>query len=368
LAISSKLRDGVISCLQAEAENSRFFEDRERGVCFRNGFVKVVRNKLVLLPHDPSFKATYAHAFDFKRNASCKAWTKFLKDVFKGDTDAALKRNLLQDYIGAAMIGIVTRLETCLVLYGRMRNGKSVFIETVSKLFPPELVTAVPPQDWGQEYYRARLAGAWLNIMADIPAFEILNGSIFKAIVSGDLLSARHIHQPPFDFRPSAGHIFSANELPPTRDQTPAFWRRFTPVKFNRIFEGVHAKPKLDLLREIQGDLPGIVLWALQGAARVLAAGKLVQPPSSKTVLDSWRLEADQVAMFLVSRTTQNGGFTPCSEAYDNYKRWAFKVGHKKMSLTAFGKRAALLGFGSVKQRSGKAYPFSLKESEKVRE
>jgi putative DNA primase/helicase len=132
-----------------------------------------------------------------------------------------------------------------------------VLLDVINALFPPGSYTSVEPQNWGHEYHRAKLAGTRINLVAELPKAEILASSHFKQIITGDLTSARHPYKEAFNFRPTAGHIFLANNLPTVNDHSYGFWRRQAILEFKHVFAGRNADSSLtDTI--IKNELPGM--------------------------------------------------------------------------------------------------------------
>jgi putative DNA primase/helicase len=195
----------------------------------------------------------------------------------------------------------------------------------------------------GQDYKKAELANARLNAVSEVPDRAILESADFKAIVTGELVSARQPYKPAFTFACQAGHVFLANRLPATSDQSHGFWRRFVVVKFNRRFVSGGAKDTKDeapakgreaLIAELKAELPGIWAWALEGARRLLARGRFELPVSHHEALAEWRRNADQVQDFVDSCCKPAAEASTWSRArllYDAYRRWATGTGHRNI-------------------------------------
>lgn len=180
---------------------------------------------------------------------------------------------------------------------------------------PDGSTCAIAPQVFEQEYRRAMLAGKRLNFVSELPEAEILASESFKSIVDGSLITARHIREAPFQFCPVAGHYDAANKLPGTNDTTHAFFRRFMIVGFNRNFQDDPTRDPLIAKKIIAAELPAIVGWVPDGAARLIAAGKYTIPASHFEAMAAWRRGADQVAQFVAERTAPSASPRPHTEA-----------------------------------------------------
>jgi P4 family phage/plasmid primase-like protien len=352
---------GTRKTLARLAARHGFFESAPRGIMFTNGFLHA-NKELHLEPPSSGQRQREAMSFPWDPHAPAERWAQFLREVFAPDADVEEKILLLQEFVGAALIGIAPRMQKALLLLGDGQNGKSVFLKCIGQLFPQRFVTAVRPQDWGNEYYRAMLAGARLNLVSELPETDILDAEAFKAIIDGSEINGRFIRQEVFKFAPEAAHLFSANNLPGTTDFSHGFWRRLLVVKFNRLFTDHEANPYLaDEI--IENERPGICAWALRGAERVLRNGCYTIPESTKAILEEWRRSSDVVAAFL-SECTEPLPLAalrgvPARDLYATFRAWLTENGHRAMSNKKFGERMRRLHVAPQKMHG--VYYYSLR-------
>lgn len=331
-----------------------FFASAPRGVSFANGFLAVEGRSLILRPHSPANGVRFGYDFDYGNAPGCPIWADFLESVFRDDEDRDDKISLLAEFCGAALLGMATRYQRCVVLIGGGANGKSVFGNTIASCFPPGSVTAIPPQDWAQEYRRAMLPAILLNTVNELPEADILDSEAFKAIVDGSNIMARRIREAPFMFSPRAGHVFAVNNLPGTNDQSDGFWRRYIAITFNRTFSP--DEQDNDLTEKLKSERAGIIEWMIDGARRLLEQGKLTVPASSGAALGEWRKQADTVSAFLEEETIRSKSdydTTQASKLYEAFAEWCKRNGHKAPSSTKFGRRMRALGISPIKGGHG---------------
>jgi len=363
--VRSSVMDSIRKCAIVQAAKPGFFDDSPEGVQFQNGWLS--SGSATLSPSSPDSRQQVSMPCNYDPEAQCPMWLKTLEVIFGCDMDAVEKVSLLQEFAGAIIFGITGRV---LFMLGGGANGKSTVTDILSALVPESSRCAVTPSKLSQghqaEYWVARLAGKRLNIDADISARELLESSEFKKSVTGDILTGRHPAGKPFDFKPKILHLFSANELPPTRDHSHGFWRRVIALEFTRRLD---EDPKVvvipDLSKKIlASELAGVVAWAIRGGQRLISKGGskgFTIPESSIGTMDRWKLESDQVAMFIdqaCSLDTEH--WTPAKQLYKDYRVWAKDSGHGPMSRTSFGKRLGQLGFdedaGNKKRSNGFKY------------
>lgn len=339
---------GSIKLAADQALQPTFFSDAPAGIAFDGSYVEVMPDgEIIQRDHAPEHRARFAYPFAFQSTATPPRWLAFLDSVFDGDADAAAKIALLQEYVGLCILGRASRYQRAIIMLGAGANGKGVVAKVVEACMPPGSVAAIAPQQMGCEYRRAKLAGALINIVSELPPSDIDDSNAWKAIVAGDSIDARHIREAPFTFRPVAGHIYSANPpLPGTSDQSDGFWRRPILELFNRCFAPHEQIADLDT-QIISSELPECVSWFLAGAARAIASGQLTLPSSHTEALDRWRHAADQVRAFVRDRTLaldaeepSNSGTTGAA-LYEAYREWATATGHRNLyARNRFGERA----------------------------
>jgi P4 family phage/plasmid primase-like protien len=357
---SLKVRDsdckGVAGVMLREHRTPGFFDQERPGVCFANGFVG---EHGVLEPHSPHHRATTSVPFDYEPGVQPEAFIRFLSQIWEPLSDTEEMIQLCREIIGVYATGLATRFQQAFILLGGGANGKSVLLDVVRSLFERDAVTAISPQEWGEEYRRARLAKARVNLVSELPEVEMMSSEKVKGIISGDVTEARAIYGAPFDFTPRAGHLFSANALPGVRDHSHGFWRRWSVLPFPRTFAPEEQDRTLtQRLVETQRGL--IMSWAVEAVPGVLARGGYVSPLSCQRVTRDWRARADQVACFMdeCEVVSKPGWSIQASQLYNRYVEWAKLNGYRnQLSGRVFGERVKTIpGVGTKKTRAGREY------------
>ncbi len=365
LRIRDREIDSVIRVAHTLRNKTGWLKTAPRLLAFSNGVVSISTNGAVeLLPFAPEHKLLWTQPFPFllPEADEPRRFRKFLLDVLDPLPDREDVLEVIREFVGLCLVGRISTFEATLMLVGDGANGKSTFLEIVQALFRKEDVAHVAPHDMSREYDRAELENARLNVVSEMPEHEIFDTTAFKAIVSGEGIKGRQIYCKIKNFEPKAGHIFAANNLPPVRDQSPAFWRRWLVVAFKRVF-GVNERVKGLAAAIIAEELAQIAAWAVEGAANVIRRGQFDVPLSMTKALNGWRTDSDQVALFLKARCEPNE-FGPgqtgiqANALYALFKAWADDTGHAGMTDTAFGRRMGLLGHPAKNCKGGHFYPF----------
>lgn len=353
---------GAVRLARHRVEQPGFFNDAPTGIAFANGFATVDREGVLLLSHSAERRARAGYPFAYDETRPPARTLECFAEIFRSDEDVDQRIAILQEFAGACLIGIATRFALVLVLLGDGSDGKSTIGKVVAGIMPDGTVAAVAPQLWGSEYRRAQLRGVHLNVVAELPEADILDAEAFKAIVAGDPTDAREIREAPFMLRPRAGHLFSTNRLPGTRDLSHGFWRRLCVLKCSRKFTQAEADTEMPE-RLLAEERPALVAWALEGAVRLLGRGRYVLPSSSAEHTEAWRKSADVVGLFIEDRLDrcETEGVAPMA-LYRAFRDWAEDRGFKPLNVQKFGQRMAAHGLESAKGTKGaRGYPVRLR-------
>jgi len=278
------------------------------------------RNKVINLkqdttePHSPEHMFTSRLGTEFDATAECPQWQAFLDQVVSSDTDRAK----LQEYVGYCLHHWSMPYHKALFLVGPTASGKSTFLDTVNALLGEDTVASLTPQQLTSERFApAEIYGKWANIRNDIPKETVKNTGTLKEVLAGDPLKAEEKRKDPFFFRPTAKHLFSANQLPEMEVDDEAFFRRILLVPFPETV------PKADrdkhLADRLNDELPGILNWALEGLQRLLANGSFTGDRSPGKTQETWSKWGDSVERFASIALTDGSNDIPKSDVYDAY-------------------------------------------------
>jgi putative DNA primase/helicase len=276
----------------------------------------------------------------YTEGATAPRWKRFLGEVFAGD-------KALIDYIwraiGYSLTG-GTSAQCLFMCHGTGANGKSVFLAILRDLLG-QYGTNTPfstfelhnrssiPNDI------AALAGKRLVTASETGEGVRLNEARLKALTGGDEVTARFLHGEFFTFQPVAKFWLAANHKPRVADDSYGFWRRVRLIPFTRQFTADADPALLDALR---AELPGILVWAIQGAMRFQAVG--LEPPAAVAVAtETYRSESDPLGEFLEIACVAGAGMTvSATAAHKAYRAWAQDRGlaeREVLSATSFGTR-----------------------------
>jgi P4 family phage/plasmid primase-like protien len=340
LDLSSSDVQGIYRVLRNLAAQGGYFDGSVAGVTFRNGFLGVDG----LEPTGREQRSRHFVDADFDADMPRPLWEGYLKYLEPS------KAAYLQEKIGACVFGDATSFGKATILLGEAYAGKSTFLDVVRELFPEEQRVAIAPQEWGQEYRRARFARAKINLVGEMPEADIMGSEAVKSIITGDVINGRFIREGDFDFRPRCGHIIAGNSLPHSTDLTTGFWRRWMVVEFDMAIPSDARIRDYDQL-VVERELVGVYAWAWEGYRRLAQQGGYTVPADHERVMREWELRADQVKMYLATRTSAlgvvDGAGVSVEDLYRDYVVWALREGRGKLSLEHFRLRVErVLGEG----------------------
>lgn len=310
-----------------------------------NGQIELVGGDWRLKPHCREEYRTTQIPVAFDPKATAPRFEAFLDQIFVRDDDKADKRQALMELVGYTLMSHA-RHEKFVMLIGAGANGKSVLLTILTQLCGLENVAGVQPSSFDNQFQRAHLHQKLANIVTELGQGEVIADAQLKGITSGEPATVEHKHKDPFVMQPFSTCWFGTNHMPSTRDFSDALFRRAVILTFTRVFEPHEQNPRLK--DELVEELPGILNLALNAYSEALEFG-FTEPASSLVSKNEWRLEADQVAMF-VEEACQRASHaqTPISEVYTAYTTWATASGIKKtVAMKTLRDRLTRLGFGN---------------------
>jgi len=182
-----------------------------------------------------------------------------------------------------------------------------------------------------------------------------------KSFTGGDTLTARFLHQNPFDFLPTHKLWLSVNHLPRVDDDSYAMWRRIDLIRFRVKFvppEKAIPGDKIqdrDLGLKMKGELSGILNWAIQGSLEWQKLDGLYAPKEVNDATEEYRKESDVMSRFFEDEVVRDeGNFETIDCLFKTYLRWCGKNSERAESKNVFGRKLSEKGFKSVRRGTKK--------------
>ena len=304
----------------------------------RNGLLEIATGRLQ--SHTPDFLSPVQLGADSHEDAECPLIDKFIGEVFPGDA------TLLAYELAGYLLIPDTRQEQAIMLQGAGSNGKSTYLSILTALLGGTgNVSSVTLQALdNNRFSAAELYGKLANIVADLDAEALRSSANFKTIVSGDLMMAERKYGTPFSFRPYARLLFSANEPPPTKDTSFAYFRRWIVVPFEATFEGVAKDKNLADALLAPSEMSGFLNRALEGLRRLSSRGGFTQAESLPSAAREFRTAVDSASAFVSEQCAVGPDYRIARpRLYSSYKEWCPTVTRAVLSARRFNERVKSL-------------------------
>ena len=302
---------------------------------------------------------------EYKSNAECPRFHKFLSEIFGEDQGLVA---FVQRVIGMGLIGSSFQKQYLIVLSGQGRNGKDTLLSIVGHVLGSHLAGPIAPEmllDNGKFGHRSssgpspdimRLRGLRIAWASETSQGRRFDAGKAKMITGGGSVVGR----PPYgrheiEFEQSHLIFLLTNSRPHAPVDDYAFWKRICNIPFTQSFvddpqaSNEHKVDK-DILAKMGKEAPGILRWMVEGCLAYQRDG-LNQPEAVQRANEDYRRSEDTLQDFIDDKCfVDQKESCRASSLYQRYKSWASDGGSKPMSQTAFGQQMAQRGF--VKRRS----------------
>jgi putative DNA primase/helicase len=316
-------------------------------VAVQNGLLHLSTRRLEA--HSPRLFNLTSLPYDYNQAAPVpRRWLRFLRDLWPGDRES---RRLLQEWFGYVLSG-ETNLHKILLLVGPPRSGKGTIARVLTALVGRENTAGPTLASLGQNFGLSPLLGKPLAVVSDAR----LGGDTFTVVerllsISGeDAITVDRKYRDAWTGRLPTRFVVISNELPDLGDASGAIATRFLVLTLAKSWLG-QENPALteDLLQE----LPGILLWALQGLDRLNQRAHFTEPATSRDAVVALADLASPVAAF-VREACERGPEreVPARQLYEAWRVWSKDHGRDRPTTEQrFGRdlRAAVPGLKVVR-------------------
>jgi putative DNA primase/helicase len=320
----------------------------------RNGLLHIPTR--TLLPSIPgAFFTLSGRDFDFDLAAPAPAhWNKFLTDLWSDDRQSI---ETLQEWFGY-LLTHRTHFQKILMIVGPKRSGKGTIARVIKLLLGILNVCGPTLANMAEQFGLSGLIGKPAAIISDAR----IGGRTDTAIVTERLLSisGEDTLSIPRKFRedwtgklPTRFTILT-NELPRIEDSSGALSSRFIVLTLSESFFG---REDHGLLDRFIPELPGILLWALDGLDRLQARERFDQPQSAADMIQQFEDLGSPINAFLRDRCEIGDAHSiACDVLYQSWISWCEDNGREKPGTKqTFGKslRAAVTRITQSQSRDG---------------
>ena len=305
-----------------------------------NGTLVITSDGSVTLRnHDKADLFFYCLGYCYDSQAECPLWQQFLDRVLPS-ADAQL---LLAEFIGYCLMP-GHELEKMLLLYGEGLNGKSVTLEVVESLLGSVNVSYLSLADLtNDDVKRAGIEGKMLNISHE--SGKDVNPNVLKQLTSGERVLIKHLYRDPRETN-DYGKLMAAFNILPRAENTFGFFRRLLILAYQVTIP----KEEIDrqLASKLKGELPGILRWVLNALPALMTRREFSPCESSDKALEQYRLQSDNVRLFLNEACEASEYTTQASELYTAYRNYCFSSSLKPTGKKKFYDRLESLGYERV--------------------
>ncbi|MGI8121557.1 phage/plasmid primase, P4 family [Staphylococcus haemolyticus] len=301
-----------------------------------NGYIDLTSRELY--KHDINRMFSQIANTDYSEKMQPSVWLDFLNDIFAGDK--AIIR-YIQKALGYSLTGS-TREQVMFILFGKGRNGKSIFVETIAEILGDysnnmQAKSLMVKKNDNVNTDIARLSKARFVTSSEPNEGFRFDEGLIKQITGGDKVTARFLYAEEFEYTPKFKIWVSTNHKPIIRGTDDGIWRRLVLIPFDVQIpeEKVDKDLKYKLLREA----PAILNWMAEGAYMWMREG-LELPEKLKDAGQTYRTEMDVVEQFIQEKCKRAEGVKETGKAlYEEYKKWADENNEYKMDKNKFGKK-----------------------------
>ena len=301
-----------------------------------NGYLDLSSGSLY--PHDISKMFARQANYEYTDTMDAPTWVKFLNDIFDGNDELI---TYMQKAIGYSLTGS-TKEQVMFILFGKGRNGKSLFVETISEIIGNyarniRADSLMVKQSGGVNNDIAALNGARFVTSSEPNEGFRFDEGLIKQLTGGDRITARFLYGEDFEFTPKFKIWVSTNHKPIIRGTDDGIWRRMMLIPFTvQIPEyKVDKELKYKLLREA----PAILDWMLEGALLWQKEG-LAMPNVVEKASREYRQEMDVIEQFLDEMCERGRERqAPAGELFKKYREWARENEEYMMSKQKFSQK-----------------------------
>ncbi len=310
----------------------------------------------VLAP-TPALFTTNALEFDYDPNPEPpERWIKFLEQLFGDDLEST---ELLQEWMGYCLTADTSQ-QKMLLLVGPRRSGKGTIGRILTQVIGAGNVVGPTTSSLAGTFGLQPLIGKSLAIVSDARFGGDHVGTVVERLlcISGeDTLTIDRKFLGSVSMKLPTRFMFLTNELPRLNDASTALAGRFLVLRLNTSFYG---HEDVTLTEQLFAELPGILLWAIEGWKRLHQRGRFVQPESGADAIRDMEDLASPVGAFIRDQCIIGVGHRAwVDDLYGAWKEWCVHDGRNAFSTKqAFGRDLMAVVPGLVRRRATGGVPF----------
>jgi putative DNA primase/helicase len=256
-----------------------------------------------------------------------KNWLNLINQIWPDDFQS---RDALREWIGY-LLTPATRMQKMLMLIGPKRAGKGTIGRVIQMLLGEGNICTPTLAGMAESFGLASLIGKSAAIISD----SRISGRTDTTIVTERLLSisGEDPQTVPRKFLTDwigilpTRFMLMTNELPKIEDASGTLTSRFIILALTESFYG---REDHSLLKRFVPELPGILLWALEGWEQLYSRGRFIQPDSSFELIKQFEDLGSTIGAFIRDKCDVRPGFEISqNRLFESWKSWCAENGNE---------------------------------------
>ncbi len=287
-----------------------------------------------LHPHSPEFRSVnqIPHDYTSIEKETDSVVMDFLSGVIP-DTDDL---EMFLEYCGYCLTTDISA-QKFLIISGDGGLGKSVLLRMMQWVLGKNNYSSMTLQNLNDRFSPAFLLGKLVNIYADLPSTDMKEVCGLKTITGEDTVRGEWKGGAVFFFHPYCKLLFSANQIPKSRDdKTGAYYRRMMVLKITQRGETIP-----DLEERLKANTDIFLHLLLEAVHRLYTQreGVLLESENSKSEVLELYKSTDSVKSFLVDCNYGKvvGDRKERKALYDEYTKYCDEEEREMGKLSANG-------------------------------
>jgi putative DNA primase/helicase len=290
----------------------------------KNGLVhvpSVLAGSKELFAPTPRFFTPNALDYDFDFAApKPKRWLKLMEEIWRRDTESI---EALQEWFGYCLLPDTSQ-QKILLLIGPPRSGRGTIARVLTRLLGEVNVAGCNLTSLGMNFGLQLLLDKSLAIIADARLQRLVSNSKVSELllnISGeDRVPIDRKYKTQLSLILATRLMMLSNEVPELPDTSGALPGRFIVLGFTNHWQ---ENPDTQLTATLCQELPGILLWALDGLRRLRQRGKFLQPASAAELVDILMDLSSPLKAWLEARCLVGPQYLGNRQGlYDSWRQW----------------------------------------------
>ena len=256
-------------------------------------------------------------------------WLKFLADAFPGDQESI---DAMQQWFGYLLTSDTSQ-QKALICVGPKRCGKGTIGRVLKALLGDANYCGPTLNQLGRPFGTQTLIGKTLALVSDARVSGQADlqaiGEAILNITGEDAINVGRKGLPDWVGKLTTRFVLLTNILPGIVDSGGAVGSRFVVLKFTQSFFG---REDPQLTSKLMKELPGILNWALDGLAGLLARGAFIQPATGLAAVDELKRKTTPLLGFIEDElifSSDDEAYVAKDTVYARYKTWCGEEGMK---------------------------------------